>query len=218
MAALIYVLLGMLDIFLIITLIFKVFRWPLTQYIKEILIIAVICSAESYVSRIVLGIPEVDLFLQNILILFLMKYLMKMNFYYSMTLSVIGSFMYSEIAYAAYNVFDLIQIRMDVSNPMSSGVYSMQVFIQAIAALFAFLLYKFNLGFSFVAVPPHDSKRRFSPKEKLNLIVSSLAVICIFLTVHVAIHYGAFGINAIMALELFALVILLYIARKQDAI
>ncbi|MNP68576.1 hypothetical protein D3C76_1645530 [compost metagenome] len=94
----------------------------------------------------------------------------------------------------------------------------MQISVQLIAALFAFLLYKFNLGFSFVSVPPHDGKRRFTAKEKMNLIISSVAVVCIFFTVYIAINYGTFGINAIMVLEFCALLFLMYIARKQDAI
>lgn len=218
MDAFIYLLLGTVDIFLVITLIFKAFRWPLRQYVREALIIAILCSVESYLSRIVFEVPEVDLILQNIIILVLMRVLLKVNFYYALTLSVIGSFLYSEIAYVIYNLFDLFHIPLDLSTPTSMGVYLMQLSVQLAAALLAFILYKFNLGFSFVSVPPHDGKRRFTSKEKLNLIISCLAVVCIFFTVYVAINYGTFGINAIMVLEFGALLILLYIARKQDAI
>ncbi|MNC45842.1 hypothetical protein D3C75_948300 [compost metagenome] len=52
----------------------------------------------------------------------------------------------------------------------------------------------------------------------MNLIISSVAVVCIFFTVYIAINYGTFGINAIMVLEFCALLFLMYIARKQDAI
>ncbi|RAV06332.1 hypothetical protein [Paenibacillus sp. YN15] len=218
MNAFIYLLLGTVDIFLVITLIFKVFRWPLRQYARETLIIAFLCSAESYLARIVFEVPEVDLILQNLIILVMMKALLKVNFYYGLTLSVIGSFLYSEIAYLTYNLFGLLNIPLDLSTPTSAGIYFMQISVQLAAVLASFLLGKFNLGFSFVAVPPHDGKRRFTPKEKINLIISSLAVVCIFVTVHVAINYGTFGINAIMVLELCALLILMYIARKQDAI
>ncbi len=218
MNAIIYLLLGTVDIFLLMTLIFKVFRWPLRQYARETLIIAFLCSLESYLSRIVLGVPEIDLILQNIIILVLMRVLLKVNFYYALTLSVIGSFLYSEIAYITYNLFALFHIELDFSTPTSAGVYFMQISVQVLAALAAFLLYKFNLGFSFVSVPPHDSKRRFTSKEKMNLIISCVAVVCIFFTVYVAINYGTFGINAIMVLEFVALLFLLYIARKQDGI
>ncbi|MDF2935080.1 MAG: hypothetical protein K0Q90_453 [Paenibacillaceae bacterium] len=218
MSAFIYLLLGTVDIFLLIMLIFKVFRWPLRQYASEALAIAFLCSVESYMSRIVFGVPEVDLILQNLIILVMMKVLLKVNFYYGLTLSVIGSFLYSEIAYLTYNLFGLLNIPLDLSTPASAGVYYMQVSVQLIAALVGFLLYKLNLGFSFVSVPPHDGKRRFTPKEKMNLIISSLAVVCIFVTVYVAINYGTFGINAIMVIEFCALLFLMYIARKQDSI
>lgn len=218
MNAIIYLLLGTVDIFLLITLIFKVFRWPLTHYAREALIIAFLCSVESYLSRIVFGVPEVDLILQNIIILVLMKVLLQVNFYYALTLSVIGSFLYSEIAYITFNLFGLLHIPLDLTTPASAGVYLMQISVQVLAALVAFLLYKFNLGFSFVSVPPHDGKRRFTPKEKLNLFVSAVAVICVFFTVHIAINYGTFGVNAIMILEFCALLLLIYIARKQDAV
>lgn len=214
----IYLLLGTVDIFLLLTLIFKVFRWPLWQYAREALLIAFLCSLESYLSRIVLGVPEIDLILQNIIILVLMKLLLKVNFYYGLTLSVIGSFLYSEIAYLTYNLFSLLNIPLDLSTPASDSVYLMQISVQVVAMLASFLLYKFNLGFSFVSVPPHDGKRRFTPKEKMNLLISTLAVLCVFFTVHIATNYGPFGINAIMVLEFCALLFLIYIARKQDAV
>lgn len=218
MSSIIYLILGTVDIFLLITLIFKLFRWPLRQYAWETLIIAFLCSVESYLSRIVFEVPEVDLILQNIIILVLMKVLLKVNFYYALTLSVIGSFLYSEIAYLTYNLFSLMNFPLDLSTPASVGVYLMQISVQAVAMLTAFILYKFNLGFSFVTVPPHDGKRRFSSKEKMNLIISTIAVICVFFTVDIAINYGTFGVNAIMILEFGALLFLIYIARKQDAV
>lgn len=218
MDAFIYLFLGMVDIFLVLTLIFKMFRWPLRQYVREALIIAFLCSVESYLARIVFEVPEVDLILQNMIILVMMKALLRVNFYYGLTLSIIGSFLYSEIAYLTYNLFGLLNIPLDLSTPTSAGIYFMQISVQLAAVLVSFLLYKFNLGFSFVSVPPHDAKRRFTSKEKINLIISSMAVVFIFFTVYVAINYGTFGINAIMVLEFCALLFLIYIAWKQDAI
>lgn len=211
-----YIVLGMADIFLIVTLIFKIFRWPLKFFVREALIIAFLCSLESYLTRVVFKVPEIDLILQNVIIVLLMRALMKVNLYYAITLSVIGSFVYSEIAYTTYHLFGFFGSPLNLSEPTTTDIYLMQLSVQVIAGIIAFALYKFNLGFSFVAVPPHDAKRSYSKREKLNLYISSMAVVMIFATVYLAINYGSLGINLIMALEFAALILLLFIARKQD--
>lgn len=218
MNQLLYVVLGMMDIFVLLALLFKLFRWPLKFFWREALLIALVCSLESFLTRIVFQVPEIDLILQNATIILMMKWLMNVNWYYGITLSVTGSFAYSEVAFVTYNLFQFFGVPLHFADPTTLDVYLMQISGQAAGGLIAFALYKFNLGFSFVAIPPHDVKRSYTRREKINLYISSLAVVLIFSTVYLAINYGAYGINSLMVIELIALILLLYIARKQDFI
>src|SRR4051812_27817720 len=97
-----YILFGFLDVFMILTFIFKIFRWPLFSYLKELIIIAAVCSFESYLTRMVFHISQYDLLIQTATIMLLMNYLLKVNFYYALSLSVIGALSYSEVVFFVY--------------------------------------------------------------------------------------------------------------------
>lgn len=216
MDSILYIALGALDIMAILILTLRVFRWPFVAFWPELAGISVICAMEPYISRLVLHIPEWDMILQNLLLVILLRYVVKVNFYYALTLSIVGSLVYSEVAYAVFHMLIFTGFITATAAPTSSETYTMQLINQALAFLIAWLMYKLNLGFSYVSVPPHDSKKRMTGREKIQFTINIMAVIFIFLTMYLFLRYGELGTGVIMLLDLIALVTLLLLARRQD--
>ncbi|NHN32872.1 hypothetical protein [Paenibacillus agricola] len=218
MQSIIYILLGTTDILVILLLIFKIFRWPFLTYIKELFFIAFICSIESYIARMVMNIPQWDLILQVIILIFSLRYLLRVNYYHALTLTVIGTLAYSEIAYTVFNILNYIGITTnnEASESIGFGVFATQILSECMGIAVSWILYKFNLGFSFVAVPPHDPKRTLSNYEQSKLIINFGCVLIVSTAMFWLMNYGMVGVNILMIGDFLALLVLLYLAQKED--
>ncbi|TBL78585.1 hypothetical protein [Paenibacillus thalictri] len=213
-----FFILGTIDIFLVLAFIFKIFRWPLGSYIKECILIAFLCSLESFANRFVFDLAEYDALIQVVTIMLCVHYILRVNFYHAITLSVIGVMAYFEVVYVMYQVLEQIDIvsTSDAAASVGEGTFIIQLTSETFAAIIVWLIYKFNLGFSYVAVPPHDRKTKFTAEEKINMTVDFVAALVIFATNYCIITLGRLGIGAMMVSEFIALCLLLYLARRRD--
>lgn len=219
MTVFLYILLGFIDISVLLLLMFTIFRWPYLPFLRSCMIIALVCSLESFVTRWIIPFPQFDLLIQIATIMVLVRLLMKANLYHAMFMSVVGALAYSEVVFASYTLMESIGIvgSEDAAATSTYGIYLIQVAGELMGVVLSLLLYKLNAGFSWISTPPHDPKRKFTGSERRNLLLNSIAVILIASTTNWVISYGGFGVKVIMGFEFLALAILLLIAVKQDA-
>ncbi|MFC6229522.1 hypothetical protein ACFQI7_17015 [Paenibacillus allorhizosphaerae] len=208
---------GTLDILVVLSLIFKIFRWPFFSYIKECLLIAFVCSIESFIMRTILHLPEWDMLGQFVILMLSLRYIIKVNYYHSLTLSIIGTLAYTEAVIIMFKFLDFAGIVTEEVAAQATGlsIFTLQFTGECTGALIAFLIYKFNLGFSYVAVPPHERTRRLSKREKITSTFHFLAVILLTSYMFWVINFGGPGFNVVLV-GLLTLGALLYLAYKEE--
>lgn len=218
MSTVLFLVLGFLDISVLLLLVFKIFRWPYFTFLKSCAVIAAVCSVESYLTRFVFEYSQLDLLIQIVTVMVLIRFLMGANLYHAMFMAVTGALAYSEVVFITYTVLGLAGLvgGADAAANTGLGIFTIQALGQCMGIIVALVIYKMNAGFSYIATPPHDSKRRFSKREKINLVINTIAVILIASTTIWVASYGGFGVTVIMVFEFVALAVLIYLAYRQD--
>lgn len=213
-----YLLFGFLDILVLLVLTFKIFRWPIRSFLSEIAIIAIVCSAESYIMRMIFNVSQFDLLIQITSVFILIKFLMKVNLYHSLSLSAVGALSYSEVVFIVYRTLDKLNIISpeDAAANSGIGIYTLQAYAEFCGLLVALFLYTFNFGFSFISIPPHDRKVKYSTDEKLNVSFLFISIVIVISTTFWVVTYGGFGMNVMIISELIALLLVLYLARRKE--
>lgn len=220
MDIILFLALGFLDGIAIVALGFKVFRFPISWYKREIGLIALILTCCSYIIRILVGFPELDMIIQYGLIVLFFRYLLKLKLFDSLMIPAVG-----------YLIFDLVQLIIypqmislgmisleDIQQNIGYGTYLVQVTGQVVCLITCWLLYRLNLGFSFVTCPPHDVDVRFSLRG--HDLLMFLGVLCSSL-VFSGILYWLFHYHnqwkIVTAAIVMILVLMLVIAYKKEA-
>ncbi|MCM3144315.1 hypothetical protein [Brevibacillus sp. MER 51] len=161
---LLFLFLGFLDGIAIIALGFKVFRLPVTWFKRELGLIALILTSCSFIVRILIGLPEIDMIVQYSIIVLFFRYHLKVKLFDALMLPAIGYLSFDLVQLIVYP--QLISIGLvsiqDIQQNVGYGTFLIQVIGQAMSFLICWLLYRFNLGFSFVACPPHDIEDKFT--------------------------------------------------------
>lgn len=194
----IYLLLSIFDALAVMILALKMYRLPLWDYKNRILLMAVFISLVSYILRVVLHVPEIDLPIQIIMFILFFRYGMQIKLFYS-----------ALIVSASLNAYIVIQLGIlyafVLSNTMSYNVVfqtsDAQIqLIQIITILSVYLLATglkvFNFGFSFIISPPHDFnfKEIYSGTNRALLLSIVGAVVVISLALVVILSYMAYVI------------------------
>lgn len=162
----IYIFLGALDAFAVFVLVLKLYRLPLKEYIMELSIMSVFIAIVSFVLRIVLNVPAIDLPLQVVLFALFIRYVMRVKLFYSAIITSAGLGAYLLIQMTLYAILSGIGYLDEQLVLQSTGVEVnvVQAMSITLAYVIGFIFKKFNLGFSFIIRPPHD----FSVKEDLS--------------------------------------------------
>lgn len=217
MSSVIYVLLGMLDIYALFGLMFKTFRLPYFEYIREITIIAIVVSLVSYIVRVYLEAPAVlDIILHLVLYIIFFRYLIKVKVWRAAIISLVyfGYGLISFIVYLCYVNTGILP--SDLINDSSSyAAEVLQITQISLSSLLSWLLYKYGLGFSFIIRPPHDLFIKTKLKKNDMIIINSALVVAIifFGSVLYILHYQNF---LIIPLNLIAFSVLIYLAYRKD--
>ncbi|WP_218095824.1 hypothetical protein [Paenibacillus solanacearum] len=217
MEQVLFLILGTFDVLVTLSLIFIMFRWPFFSYIKECILIALLCSIESFITRMVLHIPEWDMVGQFTIIVLSLRFIIKVNPYHSLTLALVGTLAYSEFVIIVFMLLDSLGIVTSNVAMQSSGlgIFTFQFICECTGALISFLIYKFNLGFSYVAVPPHERIRKLTKREKITLTFHSIAVLLLTSVMFWIINFGGVGYKVVLV-GLLTLVAVLYLAYKEE--
>ncbi|MBG9796895.1 hypothetical protein ABD73_03820 [Brevibacillus laterosporus] len=185
MDTLLYIILGSIDILAILVLSFKVFRFPLI-YKKEFLIISITASLVSYLNRIVFNIPSVDGWFQYTILILFFRYMLKVKLFDSIVVPTVGYLCFNIVQYSTYLVLLLTGIvsLADGQALTNWGTYLIQLSTHLIIFFIAWLIYRYNHGFSFIMVPPHDVhiKTKITPlrfRIMITVFLSSTTILCV---------------------------------------
>lgn len=193
MNTILYLLLGFADIIVVLAFIFKLFRFPFWDYKREFLIMGITLSVTSYLVRVIFKIPEIDLGIQYVLFILFFRYLIKFRLWESTMLTAIGilAFDLSQLILIPTLISLEVATLGDVFRSTGKGTFLIQFVNDVVMVLISYLIYRFNLGFSFVMQPPHELKWKTS-LNGINFIVLMLVIIAsqaIFVTLYILLNY-----------------------------
>ncbi|MEC0235224.1 hypothetical protein P4H71_12910 [Paenibacillus kribbensis] len=182
--ALFYILFGTFDALAMLVLILKLYRMPLLKYKYRILLFVVCISLFSYVVRVVLQIPKLDLPLQYVFFFLFLRFGLRLKLHSGAFISGTGISAYISIQLILFYLLNLaINIDRNVLNENTGGsVYVIQIVSILSAYLIAGLLKIYNGGFSFISEPPHDFMLQENYGTKTNKVLLSGSILS-FITI-----------------------------------
>lgn len=211
---------SILDALAILILGFKIYRFPLKDYIWELFVFTVIIAFVSYYNRLVLEFPVIDPVVQLLLYIAFFRLILKTRMLYSLLISITGYLAFIVIQLILIFTLNILSIfPLDaIENQTGLDVNMLQVLTELLSFTIAFMLYKLNGGFSFIIRPPHTFIREKITKTKLKIYL----VIIFSLGIFIFITYWHLQIEAkLMLVILFALIgflALILIAYKRDGV
>lgn len=186
MSVAVFIGLGMLDVFAVFVLIFKLYRLPLFFDFVKIMYFCVFAAVVSYIIRIFLVMPWIDMPLLIIMMILFLRYILKMRVLYAslaisagMNAYIIIQLMIA-ILFTNFISFDKTVFAQDLT--AQSQIIQLTSII--VAYLVGLLLYKTNRGFSFIPVMPHEFsiKTKYS-KHKAIMVVTVVGMIFLALAI-----------------------------------
>lgn len=215
MESTIFLLLGALDFFLVQMITFKIFRFPVSDYIKEIMLFSITISLTSYIFRITLNVPSIDTIVQLALYILFLRYVVRVNFIRSSIMSGIGLLAFIAIRLLVFQLFVIAGL-LDANNSgdsEGSSIYTMQIISDLLILLVSFMIYRFNLGFSLFPVPPHDMFMK--AKHCRNFLLLILLIMSIFSSIlYLSIYHHL--IMAALPLVLLIFATIIYIMYRKE--
>ncbi|RAP29106.1 hypothetical protein C2W64_04053 [Brevibacillus laterosporus] len=213
-----YIILGSIDILAILVLAFKIFRFPLA-WKKEFLIISITASLISYLNRVILDIPNVDSWLQYSIIILFFRYMLKVKLFDSIVVATVGYLGFNIVQYSTYVVmlWTGIVSFADGQALTNLGTYLIQLTTHLFMFGVAWLIYRYNHGFSFIMVPPHDVhiKIKMTPLKYLIMTMVFLSSTTILVVTNWML---AFNGNPTWLVPVFIiyLIILIKLLEKKE--
>lgn len=216
MNELINIFLGTLDGIAIMALIYKSFRWPFWESFSKIFVIALLLAAVSYLDRVIIGIEMYDMFVQLILYVIFLRYIIRVNILCAYPLAVYGYIFFLAIQFATYALLMSAGIvsESDAANADGWGTYIIQFSSEIVCFIVATLAYLFNLGFSYIDRPPHDS-HIIVRRGKMDLAATIFGTIVVITFMYWIINCQLHVYIILPALVL-SMTILLYLAKRKD--
>ncbi|MFD1885565.1 hypothetical protein [Paenibacillus wenxiniae] len=180
MSAAVFIGLGVLDVFAVFVLIFKLYRLPLFLDFVKIIYFCIFAAVVSYIIRIFLVTPWIDMPLLIIMMILFLRYVLKMRVLYASLAISAGMNAYIiiqliiAILFTNFISFDKTVFAQDLT--AQSQIIQLTSIVSAY--LVGFLLYKTRRGFSFIPVMPHEfSIRTKYSNYKAITIVTVVGVI-----------------------------------------
>ena len=181
MSAVIYILIGMVDVFAVFALSLKLYRLPLKQYIFPILGFCLASSAISYFVRVVIGLPWLDLAILALFLIAFFRLAMKLKLFYAALVTGAGLNAYILVQLAVLIAFMAVDGSKQTFIFHSQGVevQLFQITSIGITLVIATFMKLFRYGFSFIPIPPHEFliKNDYSKHLGLNIAVATTLIV-----------------------------------------
>ncbi|PPQ49459.1 hypothetical protein C5G87_07195 [Paenibacillus peoriae] len=173
-----YIIMGIFDALAILVFPLALYMLPIKDYKYKIILFAVIISLVSFLMRIVLNVPKLDLPLQYALFSIFFRVGLKIKLHWSAFILGVAISAYATMQMAifyVYSFFDVMQINVLKENA-TLQVFLLQGTSILITYLIAALFKLYGTGFSFISAPPHDFiwREDYNTKENKMVLTSTL--------------------------------------------
>ncbi|MDQ0493358.1 hypothetical protein [Paenibacillus brasilensis] len=205
LSALFYILLGVFDAIASVTLVLKLYMLPLWEYRKKILIYAIVIAIFSYLMRVIIGMPKLDLPLQYIFMILFFRFGLGMKTHLAAFSTGAGLTAYINLQLFVFlfaNFFGIAQPEV-IQDTDGLPIYSIQLISIVVVYLISFVISKYNFGFSFIVQPPHDFLRvenYFSSLNKLLIFGALISATTISITLYMLYNANAIGLLSLSLL------------------
>lgn len=209
----VYIGLGVFDALAMFALMISLYRLPLWSQRYKVAALVVFIALFSFVMRLVLEIPQLDLPIQYVFFLIFIKYVYRLRFSHSSFVAGAGVTAYAVLQLTIYYVYHLVGMIYQSDLLKTEGaVYLIQISSILTAYGIAIFLKSFRLGFSFIQIPEdgHPTPRN---NQTSLLIASILSTITIFLISFFLYNLDTLGI-IIMAFSTFS--ISYFLSQRSD--
>lgn len=187
MNTVIYITLGIFDALAMLLVILKLYMLPVREYTGKIVVFVVFIASFSYMMRITLDVPKLDLPFQYIFFILFLRFGMQLKIHLASFISGAGISAYAALQmgiFLLYKWFDLMHVGVVQEN--EGMVNILQVSSILVAYIICFIFYLFDYGFSFIIKPPHDflTKENYFSKANVPFIIGtavSTVTICLTL-------------------------------------
>ncbi|MDH6373497.1 membrane protein implicated in regulation of membrane protease activity [Paenibacillus sp. PastF-3] len=213
-----YILLGIFDATAAVLLILKLYMLPVKEYRFKIISFAIFIALFSYLMRMLLNVPKIDLPSQYILFVLFLRFGMQVKTHIASFIAGAGICAYAIIQMTIFYVYDwmdLIHVGI-LSENNGLYLYFFQTSCIAITLLLSILLSKFNFGFSFIIKPPHDffSKENYLTRRNVMLLLGSIvSLLTVSVTVLLLYSSNPLGLLIIAAISF---IISFYFSGRSD--
>ncbi|PNQ81976.1 hypothetical protein [Paenibacillus sp. F4] len=175
---LLYIIIGVFDALAILLLPLALYMLPIKDYKYKIILFAVAISLVSFLMRIVLNVPKLDLPLQYALFSMFFRLGLKIKLHWSAFILGVAISAYATMQMAifyVYKFFDMMQIGVLKENA-NLQVFLLQGTSILITYLIAALFKLYGTGFSFISAPPHDFiwREDYRTRENKMVLTSTL--------------------------------------------
>jgi hypothetical protein len=205
LSALLYILLGVFDALASVILVLKLYMLPLREYRKRILIYVIVIALFSYLMRVVIGMPKLDLPLQYIFMILFFRFGLGIKTHLAAFSTGAGLTAYINLQLFVFlfaNFFGIAQPEV-IHDTNGFSIYSIQLISIVVVYLISFVMSKYNFGFSFIIRPPHvflKGENYFSSLNKMLIVGALISAITISITLYMLYNSNAIGLLSISLL------------------
>lgn len=217
-SSLIYIILGIFDCFAAVLLVLKMYKLPVRKYGVHILCFVVFISLFSFLMRVVLQTPKLDLPFQYLFMIIFFRLFLKMKVHLASFAVGTGLTAYINLQMIVFFFANLMKISPSnvIHTYAGFSIYSIQITSILSAYLLSFLLKRYNLGFTFIVQPPHDfltKENYFSPVNTTMIVGTVCSTITISFTL--VLLYNSDPIW-LLTMSIFAFALSYYFSQRGD--
>lgn len=193
MSSALFISIGALEMFAVLTAALRLFRFKVSWYLKDIVVMSLVLALSSYLMRIVLEVPWLDMPLAMCAVIVFMRFAIKVKPQYAVILTLSGYAFYIAVQSSVYLVFKIMLEFDGVMLMESHGVYLylLQITTAGVTMLISYFLHVIGLGFTFIIHPPHSFITKFSKKE--NTVFYATIATFLILTASLAFLLSGYG-------------------------
>ncbi|WP_342414577.1 hypothetical protein NST83_13460 [Paenibacillus sp. FSL R10-2782] len=218
LSAFLYILLGVFDALAVVTLVLKLYMLPVWEYRRKILFYAIGIALFSFLMRVVIGVPKLDLPFQYLFMVIFFRFGLGIKTHLGAFSAGSGLTAYINLQLFVYLFANFFGAAQPGAINYTSGfsIYFIQLSSIIIAYLISFVMGKYNFGFSFIIQPPHDFLRGenyFSSLNKMLILGSLISTITIFITLYMLYNSSTIGL---LSISLFTFGLSYFFSERGD--
>ncbi|MGG1442138.1 hypothetical protein ABE354_08765 [Brevibacillus laterosporus] len=217
MDILLSLLIGTINQMAIMLIAFKMFRFPVLSYIRDFLLIAFVLSLISYFNRIVIDIPQYDAAIQYIVLVAFFRRMFEFRLYEATLVVAAGCAIFTCIKVVTLSLFlktNVVSLD-DLVHVIGLKMLLIQLLVDVLVVVVAWLVKKLNTGYSFMSQPPHNLNYKLK-KSMLSYLLIVAAGLVVFVMTTFSFVISQVNLFVTLAYGVIPLVILLWLLTKRD--